>query len=582
MSNAYFKTAVCIVAVVISLFAVAGSVTAQAPPPPPGPPASSILNTKHNLSISGPGTIKSTTEERVCVFCHAPHNVRRDIPYLWNRQDSTANYIPYQSTTLFASVDQPTGSSKLCLSCHDGTIALGATQSLWYEIPFAGGIRFIPEGPSKIGTDLSDDHPVSFVYDSGLVSARGELADPSTLPPEIKLDSSDQMQCTTCHDPHTNKHGQFLVMPNTFSDLCNSCHNKDGWTVTSHALSNAVWNGNGTDPWPHTSSTTVAENACENCHRPHSAGRHERILNYYFEEDNCIACHNGNVAVDIEQELTKPYGHAVHNYVDIHDPAEDFSIIGVTDHVECSDCHNSHWSNSNVSSGAPLVSGINEGVTGINSAGQQIEPAANLYEICYKCHSLNNVIDTVTIDRQLQQLDVSLEFDPLNPSYHPVETQGVNPNVPSLLPPYSTSSIIFCTDCHNNDDTAGPKGPHGSFNQFILEENYTTQDFTQESSYAYALCYKCHDRSSILNNASFPQHSLHIVDNSTPCSACHDAHGISGTQGSVLNNSHLINFDIVIVQPNSQSQLNYEDLGSLSGRCFLSCHGVDHNPKVYP
>ncbi len=592
MKTLYSKTAVVIAALTMVFCIFVSSVTAQAPPPPPPPsgppppptpPAATILDTKHNLSISGPGTIKSLTEDRVCIFCHTPHRARRDIPYLWNRQDSTANYTPYQSSTLFASVGQPTGASKLCLSCHDGTIALGALVSELSEVPFAGGIRFIPEGPSKIGTDLSDDHPVSFVYDSGLAASNGELAFPSTLPPEVKLDNSNQMQCTTCHDPHNNSQGQFLVLPNIYSELCTACHQPDGWTVASHALSNATWSGQGTNPWPHTLYSTVAENACENCHQPHSAGGHERILNYSFEEDNCIVCHNGNVAAaDIEQELLKPYGHAVYDYTGIHDPAEDFSFGGVTKHVECSDCHNPHWANSSLSPGAPLISGINGGVTGVNSSGQQIESAANLYEICYKCHSDNNVINTVPIDRQIQQLDTLLEFDPVNPSYHPVEAQGANTNVPSLLPPYTVSSVIFCTDCHNNNDSAGPKGPHGSFNQYILENNYTTQDFTQESSYNYALCYKCHDRNSILNDASFKKHNKHIVEKSTPCSACHDPHGISSTQGSALNNSHLINFDITIVEPNDQGLLKFEDLGTFSGQCFLKCHGVNHNPEVYP
>ncbi|VAX15466.1 Cytochrome c family protein, partial [hydrothermal vent metagenome] len=32
-----------------------------------------VRNTKHNLSVSGPGTVKASTETRVCVFCHTPH-----------------------------------------------------------------------------------------------------------------------------------------------------------------------------------------------------------------------------------------------------------------------------------------------------------------------------------------------------------------------------------------------------------------------------------------------------------------------------------------------------------------------------
>ncbi|MGD0388921.1 MAG: hypothetical protein ABSC42_08205, partial [Tepidisphaeraceae bacterium] len=34
----------------------------------------SVVNSPHNLSASGPGTIKSTNEQEVCIFCHTPHN----------------------------------------------------------------------------------------------------------------------------------------------------------------------------------------------------------------------------------------------------------------------------------------------------------------------------------------------------------------------------------------------------------------------------------------------------------------------------------------------------------------------------
>ncbi|MBI4687612.1 MAG: hypothetical protein HY756_07500 [Nitrospirae bacterium] len=542
----------------------------------------SIVNTRHNLSVTGPGPIKSTTEEQICIFCHTPHNARRDIPYLWNRQDTTVNYIPYQSSTLYASVGQPSGTSKLCLSCHDGTIALGALISEPQEVPFQGGIRFIPEGPTKLGTDLSDDHPVSFIYDSALAISNGELIDPSGLPSVVRLDRNGQLQCTACHDPHDDTYGKFLVMANNYSALCTACHDKDGWSFSSHSTSNVTWNSSGADPWPHTQYTTVSENGCENCHRPHTAGGHARILNYAIEEDNCLVCHTGNVAVkNIGTELTKPYKHAVQTYTGVHDPAENFTSGNVQKHVECTDCHNPHWANNSASQGAPLVSGKNAGVKGIDSAGQQIAASNNLYEICYKCHADYNVITTFPITRQIPQLNTRLEFDPSNPSYHPVETLGVNFNVPSLLPPYTTSSKIFCTDCHNNDSTTGPKGPHGSNNKYLLEKNYTTQDNTTESSTAYALCYKCHDRNSILSDQSFKEHDKHIRGEKAPCSVCHDPHGISSTQGNPTNNKHLINFDITIVQPDGQGQRRFEDLGTFKGRCFLTCHGKEHKPKEY-
>jgi predicted CXXCH cytochrome family protein len=327
----------------------------------------------------------------------------------------------------------------------------------------------------------------------------------------------------------------------------------------------------------------VAVNGCENCHRPHTAPRHEWLLNHVFEEDDCLVCHSGNVAAtDIEAELSKPYGHFVQDYTGIHVAAEVFTLGGVPVHVECEDCHNPHQANTEPAMDVRSVSGANIGVTGIDRAGIQVDRARYVYEICYKCHADNNVLRTLPITRQLDQLNTRLEFDLGNPSFHPVESQGVNPDVPSLLQPYSVSSIISCTDCHSGNEVMGPRGPHGSNFEFILERNYQTMDYTRESSSTYALCYKCHSRNSILNDQSFSEHSEHIVDQRTPCSACHDPHGISSLQGNYFNNSHLINFDLTIVRPDSGGRLQFEDLGRLSGQCFLNCHGKAHNPQRYP
>src|SRR5829696_8305601 len=85
----------------------------------------SVVNSAHNLSATGPGTIRATNEQQVCIFCHTPHNASPIQP-LWNRNVPVAAYIPYASSSLQAQPGQPTGTSKLCLSCHDGTIALGS------------------------------------------------------------------------------------------------------------------------------------------------------------------------------------------------------------------------------------------------------------------------------------------------------------------------------------------------------------------------------------------------------------------------------------------------------------------------
>ncbi len=547
--------------------------------------AMSIINSKHNLSISGTGTIKATAETRVCIFCHTPHRAQ-SVGVLWNRNDSTATYVPYTSSTAPTLPGQPTGASRLCLSCHDGTIALGAVANSTVEIQM--NQRFLNSGPAAIGTDLSDDHPVSFVYDTPLSIANPEYKDPSLLMNTVLLDANNELQCTACHDPHDNSNGKFLTLDNTASALCLTCHQPTGWTTCSHSLSSATWNGTSPDPWPHTSWTTVQANACENCHRPHSAGGHERILNSFTEEDNCYPCHNGNVAsTNIETEFTKASVHPVTLTAGVHDPKEDF--LTMTRHVECVDCHNPHQVN-NTTATAPNVSGRLAGVSGVNSLGTPVAQASYLYEICFKCHG-DSAQGTAPIPRQIIEINKRLQFDLSNPSYHPVEGPGANPNVPSLLPQYTTASVIYCTDCHNNDSGpgtggTGPSGPHGSIWPYLLERRYETADNTIESPDTYALCYKCHNRSTLLSDASGFPHSLHVggggmMSVNAPCSACHDPHGINNSQGTAVNNAHLINFDTSIVSPNSAGLLKYESLGTFTGRCFLSCHGQNHNPKTY-
>ena len=118
------------------------------------PPArAALVNTKHNLSVSGPGTVKATGETQICIFCHAPHN-SSPTPPLWNRRSPGSTYTPYTSSTQRAAVGQPTGASLMCLSCHDGTIALGDVLTRAAPISMSGGVTTMPAGASRLGTDL--------------------------------------------------------------------------------------------------------------------------------------------------------------------------------------------------------------------------------------------------------------------------------------------------------------------------------------------------------------------------------------------------------------------------------------------
>jgi predicted CXXCH cytochrome family protein len=537
----------------------------------------SVVGTKHNLSVSGPGPVKALDETRICIFCHTPHRAETAGP-LWNRQTSQSTYLTYQSSTLEASPGQPTGASKLCLSCHDGTIALGLLVSEPTQIPMTSQT---PTGRALIGTDLRDDHPVSFLFDAGLAASDPWLVDP-TGDPHIVLDENGFLQCTSCHDAHDDSFGHFLREDNRNGTLCLRCHQPTQWANASHATSTATWDGTPPDPWPNTDWTTVADNACENCHTPHGAGHPARLLAESVEEQNCFKCHNGHVAANVEGDFAKISTHPVDAFSGIHDPREDPSTM--TKHVECVDCHDPHQANGSGGS-APAVRGPTQGVSGVDASGNPVAEAAQEYQICFKCHAGQHAANP-RVNRQHQQTNVRLEFDPSNPSYHPIEAPGKNSYVPSLLPPYTTSSVIYCTDCHSSDTGVqaggnGPDGPHGSNWEPILERRFEWTDGLRESQNLYALCYKCHDRNSILSNQSFKEHRKHIEGEKASCATCHDPHGVSSTQGDPTHNAHLINFNTDVVQPSNSGKLYFEDLGTRKGRCYLRCHGKDHNPKGY-
>jgi predicted CXXCH cytochrome family protein len=537
----------------------------------------SITATKHNLSASGPGPIKVAGAEEVCKFCHTPH-ASNPIAPLWNRSDPGTYYKTYKSSTLVANVGQPTGSSRLCLSCHDGTIALTQTYNARGGPP--GTVFLSASDRGYLGTDLSVDHPISFVYDSSLAVAQRQLLDPAALPVALKLDDEHRLQCTTCHDPHDNRFGKFLTMSNAESATCRTCHLMNGWTVSAHATSSASLAGATRDKWSNITAGSVRQASCEACHRPHNAGGRERLMRREAEEDNCLSCHDGSVARgNIAAELTKISIHDVRATTGVHSPAEKAS--GMTKHVECTDCHDPHRAAAGTAV-APHIRPSTRGATGITGADTTLIEATYEFQICYKCHTGTATVRSPLISRVISNADLSQKLAPVNPSYHPVEASGKSTNVPSLLQPLKTTSIIYCTNCHNSDSIAqGTRGPHGSPYRPLLARNYALIDNTVESPTAYALCYGCHNRNSILANQSFKLHKLHIVDKKTPCYLCHDPHGISATQGTTRNNVHLINFNNTAVLPFNKTGPVYVSRGTNRGSCTLRCHNFNHSNLSY-
>lgn len=515
---------------------------------------SSVVNSPHNLSASGLGTVRAATEEQVCIFCHAPHNASPVRP-LWNREMPVEPYAIYTSRALDAAPGQPTGMSKMCLSCHDGTIAVGSVFSRGMPILMASGVTTIPAGSANLGTDLRDDHPISFRYDSALASQDPHVRDPALLPPAIRLDENRELQCTSCHDAHDNSLGKFLVMHNNDSQLCKACHQVGTTTIAAHAQ-------------------------CSACHQPHTAPSGPYLLRKETVSGTCLSCHDGShpPAANIAPDLNKISMHDTRSPVDPPEP--------VMNHATCADCHEPHTMGPGGGQ-APAIHPNFGRIAGLNSSGSPIAAANYEYEACFRCHADSSTHQPF-INRRIAQSNTRLEFSPSAVSYHPVQAAGRNPNVPSLHPGWSPGSMMYCSDCHTSDTGAsagggGPDGTHGSNHPPLLAARYDTGDYVSESAHAYALCYQCHDRASILNNESYSGHRLHIVDQRASCATCHDAHGISSAQGTPTGNSHLINLATSTVTPDPVTgRLEFRDLGLFSGECFLSCHGHAHSPSRYP
>lgn len=556
----------------------------------------SVVGSPHDLSASGPGRIHAIEEEQVCIFCHAPHNATGLAP-LWNRDLRSIHYRIYESSTTDARIDQPSGPSKMCLSCHDGATAIGLVASRPATDPIDMTFRTLPPGSSDLTEDLSDDHPIGFRFDRALAARDRQLKNPDLISSLLPMGRHNEVHCTTCHDPHDNTYGDFLRMPDARSAICVACHDLNGWHTSSHAVSPAAVTGRSVDPRERLTHSTVADNGCASCHKIHSAEGSERLLRFAREEENCLNCHDGGVArTNIASEVRKRSVHPSFRFTGRHEPDED--PRRAPRHVECVDCHNPHA----VQPGLPdstvrvlgralsssfdslpgLVGPTMQFVSGVDRGGHLVNTARYEYEVCFKCHADSvGFRERPEITREVTQTNTRLEFQTSNPSFHPVLGPRNNPDVVSLIEPLRTGVTMNCTDCHNSDsvDRGGPAGPHGSIYEPLLVANYETRDFTVESEQAYSLCYRCHDRQSILGDESFPLHRVHIVDSRTPCSACHDAHGISRTQAAANQHTSLINFDLSIVQPASGglgSRIEFVDRGQFRGSCTLTCHSVTH------
>jgi len=599
------------------------------------PPSSADVLGMHNLSISSGASVYSQGALG-CTYCHAPHSGIGGITPLWNQKLSRSSYVPYTSSTDNTQGTQPTlgRTSSLCLSCHDGTVAVG--QSAAYgPLPMVGSMN----AADSFGTTLTGSHPFSLVLPikdaSNLVASlasQGKTADPTGA---VKLVNGN-IECTSCHSPHIQAIDRvaqdFLIRDSSNAQMCLACHDPNrvvqgqinplaGFINSAHQTAT-----NQVSPDAHVGSyPTVGVNACTSCHMSHNSVAPARLLrpatpaapSYDPVTQNCMTCHAGGTYVspaapNIMSEVTK-VSHPLPAGINFHDAGES-PLLNHNRHATCVDCHSAHASNAEVTfSAPPAIRPPQQGATGISALDgiTPVIPAVNQYETCLRCHgtSLGKQrlpiygYPPIRVVAAPDPLNVMQEFAQTATSSHPVTHASLSPlPQPSLLANMLNEtgmasarlvgSQIFCTDCHNSDDNrefggTGPNGPHGSKWTHLLERRY---EFSQAPAPGqlvtnlypnpdtsvegpYALCGKCHSLTQILANTSFTQHSLHVSQYGFSCSVCHTAHGMGATSPT-FTGERLVNFDGNVVGQNGATPIAYN---RNTNTCTLMCHNAAHN-----
>ena len=241
-------------------------------------PGAGINGTVHDLSTGAHGLgayVTSNTNDtlqRICIFCHAPHNTYKLSPAnggpgagiggglqapdafdylpLWNHE-LTGNYASYtmyqngpgaptvgkKASQAIANGMTPGSTSLLCLSCHDGSVAVNSYGNGDQLSKSQSGGGAVIAGPYMIGKDnyLGNHHPIGFDYDAvSAVDTEIRPADTATLGSAGTVRDhllgvgNTRMECGTCHSVHNkgNTGETLLWRSDASSRLCLTCHDK--------------------------------------------------------------------------------------------------------------------------------------------------------------------------------------------------------------------------------------------------------------------------------------------------------------------------------------------------------------------
>lgn len=236
-----------------------------------------IGGSPHDFTSTGTGDASGLAQGiGVCTFCHTPHKANSTL-LLWNHTLSS-NTFRWDVPTTTAGTILPQivgntykGPSAKCLSCHDGSVAIG--DIYWFkEQPNQGAnaltqakmTDFNVEFQVGVGGNMAGNHPVTVPYPLGNVAntyngtTNGNMlalnewqSDPVSLTganirlfkddgsgnmsaiPKGSVSTSAGIECSSCHDPHNKASVDDLFLRGKISGssqadgyICLQCHIK--------------------------------------------------------------------------------------------------------------------------------------------------------------------------------------------------------------------------------------------------------------------------------------------------------------------------------------------------------------------
>jgi hypothetical protein len=215
--------------------------------------------------------------QRVCVFCHTPHNALPNgaVPApLWNHAPSNVVMQPYDwaapaNAAITFDIDPLIGPSRLCMACHDGVTAVDSHGSS--------------------GSDMNGNNPMTRTYVDGLGNTTKRFIEDLAVTHPIGFRYADAEQVRNANGMQEIVPAATLFLTSITASDPNTKTRGAGWNYGNKRIADTLYSGYFT---------------CASCHEVHNtnnvasapATSDGHIPNYFLwspEEKStiCLSCH---------------------------------------------------------------------------------------------------------------------------------------------------------------------------------------------------------------------------------------------------------------------------------------------------